>query len=187
MKALTREYLREIVHPRARNKLYSAVMRIRHSMALATHKFYNECGFRYIHTLIVTAADCEGAGEQFGVTILLPDKGPPRFPINPDGSIDYSKDFFGCRASLIFSGLLNVETHAMALCDMYFFGLTFRAEWSNTTRDSVEFWMIDSFADLSDDMALATDYLKYCVAYALEHYNDDLASLETSSKVLFDG
>ena len=137
-----------------------------------------------MHTPLITAADCEGAGEQFTVTTLLPpehDKAP-KLP-TVDGRVDYSKDFFGRQASLTVSGQLNVETHAVSLADCYTFGPTFRAENSNTSRHLAEFWMIEpevSFATLADDIALAEDYLKYCVAAALCRCADDLEFFEGS-------
>jgi hypothetical protein len=137
------EYLRNIAHLRPRSKVFSSAIRVRNAMAFATHKFFNERGFYYIHTPIVTAADCEGAGEQFVVSTMLPEHGPTRdLPTTKEGLLDYSKDFFGRRACLTVSGQLNVETHACALSDCYTFGPTFRAENSHTTRHLSEFWMI---------------------------------------------
>jgi asparaginyl-tRNA synthetase len=180
-KAHSMEYLRTNAHLRARTRVTSSVMRVRHAMAYATHKFFNDRGFKYVHTPLITGADCEGAGEMFTVTTLLPDKETPKLPTLPDGSIDFSKDFFGKRTSLTVSGQLNVETYACGLSDVYTFGPTFRAENSHTTRHLAEFWMIEpeiAFADLEMDMALAEDYLKYCVWYALTHNEDDLVLLE---------
>lgn len=180
-KAHSMEFLRANAHLRARTRVTSSVMRVRHAMAYATHKFFNDRGFKYVHTPLITGADCEGAGEMFTVTTLLPDKGSPKLPTLPDGSIDFSKDFFGKRTSLTVSGQLNVETYACGLSDVYTFGPTFRAENSHTTRHLAEFWMIEpeiAFADLDMDMALAEDYLKYCVWYALTHNEDDLVLLE---------
>lgn len=180
-KAHSMEYLRCNAHLRARTRVTGSVMRVRHAMAYATHKFFNDRGFKYVHTPLITGADCEGAGEMFTVTTLLPEKGAPRLPIRPDGSIDYSQDFFGRRTSLTVSGQLNVETYACGLSDVYTFGPTFRAENSHTTRHLAEFWMIEpeiAFADLEMDMALAEDYLKYCVWYALRHNEEDLVLLE---------
>ena len=180
-KAHSMEFLRSIAHLRSRTRVVGAVMRVRHAMAYATHKFFNDRGFRYVHTPLVTGADCEGAGEQFCVTTLLPEKGPPVLPQAADGSVDYTKDFFGRRTSLTVSGQLNVETYCSGLSDVYTFGPTFRAENSHTTRHLAEFWMIEpeiAFADLATDMALAEDYLKYCVWYALTHNEDDLMLLE---------
>lgn len=182
-KAHTLEFLREKAHLRPRSKVFSAAMRMRHAMAFATHNFFNERGFVYVHTPIVTAADCEGAGEQFVITTMLGEEATLKdIPVNKKtGHIDYSKDFFGRRCCLTVSGQLNVETHACALSDVYTFGPTFRAENSHTARHLAEFWMIEPeicFADLSDDMALAEDYVRYCTAYALEHCADDLHYFE---------
>lgn len=157
------EFLREKAHLRPRSKVFSSAMRVRHAMAFATHQFFNERGFVYVHTPLITAADCEGAGEQFAVSTLLPEHGKlSDIPVDKKGNIDYSKDFFGKRACLTVSGQLNVETHACALSDVYTFGPTFRAENSHTARHLAEFWMIEPeicFADLADDMALAVCFL----------------------------
>lgn len=178
----TLEFLREKAHLRPRSKVFSAALRMRHSMAFATHKFFNERGFVYVHTPLITGADCEGAGEQFVVTTLLPEDAKlSQVPTKPDGKVDFSKDFFSRRCCLTVSGQLNVETHACALSDVYTFGPTFRAENSHTARHLAEFWMIEPeicFADLVDDMALAEDYVKFCTAYALEHCADDLHYFE---------
>lgn len=176
------EFLREIAHLRPRSKVFSAALRMRHAMAFAIHKFFNERGFVYVHTPLITAADCEGAGEQFVVTTLLPEHGKVSdVPATPTGLIDFSKDFFSRRCCLTVSGQLNVETHACALSDVYTFGPTFRAENSHTSRHLAEFWMIEPeicFAELADDMALAEDFIKYCTRYALETCQDDLFYLE---------
>lgn len=177
------EFLRENAHLRPRSKVFSSALRMRHAMAYAVHSFYNERGFVYVHTPLITASDCEGAGEQFVVTTLLPheDSKVKDIPTTKDGHADFSKDFFGRRACLTVSGQLNVETHACALSDVYTFGPTFRAENSHTSRHLAEFWMIEPeicFADLQDDMALAEDFIKYCTRYALEHCADDLAYFE---------
>lgn len=178
----TLEFLREKAHLRPRSKVFSCAMRVRHAMAFATHKFFNDRGLLYVHTPLITASDCEGAGEQFSVTTLLPDGGKASdIPTTKDGKIDYSQDFFGRQASLTVSGQLNVETHACALSDVYTFGPTFRAENSHTKRHLAEFWMIEpeiSFAELSDDMALAEDYVKYCAQYAMDNCADDLYYFE---------
>jgi len=225
-KAHTLEHMRDVAHLRARGRLHASAMRIRHSMAFATHNFFHSHGFVYIHTPILTGADCEGAGEQFGVTtilgsdhlktgIQLPVHQPPAPPeegkeiskkeqkriakkaaavaakADPNkpkeetviGAVDYSKDFFTHRVNLTVSGQLNVETHACALSDVYTFGPTFRAEKSFTSRHLSEFWMIEPeicFANLSDDIDLAEDYLKYCVRYALECCSEDLEFFENS-------
>lgn len=155
----TLEFLREKAHLRPRSKVFSSAMRVRHAMAFATHQFFNKLGFVYVHTPLITAADCEGAGEQFAVTTMLPEHGKlSDIPVDKKGNIDYTKDFFGRRTCLTVSGQLNVETHACALSDVYTFGPTFRAENSHTARHLAEFWMIEPeicFADLADDMALA--------------------------------
>ncbi|OEU08414.1 Asparaginyl-tRNA synthetase [Fragilariopsis cylindrus CCMP1102] len=193
-KAHTLEHMREHAHLRARGRVHAAAMRIRHCMAYATHTFFHNHGFLYIHTPILTGADCEGAGEQFGVTTLLGSDHletdvtipiDPTKPVNETvvGAVDYSKDFFGKRVNLTVSGQLNVETHACALSDVYTFGPTFRAENSHTGRHLAEFWMIEPeicFADLSDDINLAEDYLKYCVKFALENCAEDLEFFENS-------
>jgi aspartyl/asparaginyl-tRNA synthetase/glutathione S-transferase len=168
----TLEFMRENAHLRPRSNLSGAAMRVRNAMAFATHKFFNERGFVYVHTPLITASDCEGAGEMFTVTTLLPEDPKEDVKRTPEGHIDYAKDFFGRHAHLTVSGQLNVETHNCALSDVYTFGPTFRAENSNTSRHLAEFWMIEpeiAFADLNDDMDLAEDFLKYCTHYALTH------------------
>lgn len=177
----TMEHLREIAHLRARTKIHSTVMRIRHQMAYATHQFFHERGFLYVHTPLITSADCEGAGEQFIVTTLLGEETQKKIPRQKNGDVDFSQDFFGRQTCLTVSGQLNVETHACALSDVYTFGPTFRAENSHTSRHLAEFWMIEPemcFADIYDDMNLAEDYLKYLIAFALEHCAEDLEFLE---------
>jgi aspartyl/asparaginyl-tRNA synthetase len=211
------EHLRENAHLRPRTALHAAAMRVRHAMAYATHTFFHQHGFLYIHTPIITGADCEGAGEQFAISTLLDSdhlkvgielpKHPPaetevskseqkrlakkkakEDPNKPteeivEGAVDYTKDFFGQRVNLTVSGQLNVETHACALSDVYTFGPTFRAEESRTYRHLSEFWMIEpeiAFGDLSQDIDLAEDYLKYCVTFALENCSDDLEFFEQS-------
>lgn len=167
------EYLRTIPHLRARTNTFSAVFRVRSVIAYAIHKFFNERGFVYVHTPLITGSDCEGAGEMFRVTTLDIDN-PPRLE---DGRLDYSKDFFGRETSLTVSGQLEGETYAMAFGDIYTFGPTFRAENSNTTRHAAEFWMIEpeiAFADLSDDMALAEDMLKFVIKYVLENAPEEM-------------
>ena len=162
------EYLRTVTHLRARTNTFQAVFRVRSVIAFAIHKFFQERGFVYVHTPIITASDCEGAGEMFQVTTLDLNNSPR----TEDGAVDYSKDFFSKPTNLTVSGQLNVETFAMAFRDVYTFGPTFRAENSNTTRHAAEFWMIEPeivFADLSDDMKLAEDMLKYVIAYTLEN------------------
>lgn len=168
------EYLRTIAHLRPRTNTFQAVFRMRSLVAYAIHKFFQERDFVYVHTPIITGSDCEGAGEMFRVTTL--DSENP--PLNPDGSIDYTKDFFGKETNLTVSGQLNGETYACAFRNIYTFGPTFRAENSNTTRHAAEFWMIEpeiAFADLQDDMELAEDMLKYIIRYVLENAKEELA------------
>ena len=168
------EYLRTIAHLRPRTNTFSAVFRVRSILAYAIHSFFNERGFVYVHTPIITSSDCEGAGEMFRVT-SLDINNPPR---NPDGSIDFSQDFFGKATNLTVSGQLNVETHAMALGGVYTFGPTFRAEKSNTPRHGAEFWMVEpeiAFADLNDDAELAEDMLKYIIKYVLDNAPEEMA------------
>ena len=169
------EFLRTIAHLRPRTNTYSAVFRIRSLAAYAIHKFFNERGFVYTHTPIITASDCEGAGEMFKVTTLDLDNVPMA-----DGKVDYSEDFFTKSANLTVSGQLNAETYAMAFRNIYTFGPTFRAENSNTTRHAAEFWMIEpeiAFADLNDDMALAEDMLKFMIKYVLENAPEEIEFL----------
>ena len=167
------EYLRTIAHLRPRTNTFAAVFRVRSMIAYAIHQFFQERGFVYVHTPLITGSDCEGAGEMFQVTTLDMNN-PPRCE---DGSIDYSKDFFGKQTNLTVSGQLNVETYCMAFRNVYTFGPTFRAENSNTTRHAAEFWMIEpeiAFADLNDDMALAEDMLKYIINYCLENAPEEM-------------
>ena len=167
------EFLREIAHLRPRTNTFGAILRIRHAMAFAIHKFFNDKGFVYLHTPIITSSDCEGAGEMFHVTTLnLED-----VPKNEDGSVNYDEDFFGRQTSLTVSGQLEGELGAMALGDIYTFGPTFRAENSNTPRHLAEFWMIEpemAFYEIEDNMDLAEEFIKYLVQYALDHCKDDL-------------
>lgn len=167
------EFLREIAHLRPRTNTFGAVLRIRHAMAFAIHKFFNDKGFVYLHTPIITSSDCEGAGEMFHVTTLnLED-----IPKNEDGSVNYDEDFFGRQTSLTVSGQLEGELGAMALGDIYTFGPTFRAENSNTPRHLAEFWMIEpemAFYEIEDNMDLAEEFIKYLVQYALDNCKDDL-------------
>ncbi len=170
------EFLRSIAHLRPRTNTFGAVLRIRHAMAFAIHKYFNDRGFVYLHTPLITASDCEGAGEMFQVTTLDPGN-PPR---KEDGSVDYSQDFFGKQTSLTVSGQLEGELGAMALGEIYTFGPTFRAENSNTPRHLAEFWMIEpemAFYEIEDNMVLAEDFIKYLVRYALENCMDDLKFL----------
>ena len=169
----TDEYLRTIAHLRPRTNKYGAAFRIRSELSYAIHKFFNEKGFRYVHTPIITASDCEGAGEMFQVTTLDLNN----VPKTKDGKVDYSQDFFGKEARLTVSGQLNGEMYAMALGDIYTFGPTFRAENSNTTRHAAEFWMIEpemAFADIYDDMDLAEDMVRYCVKHVVENCAEDI-------------
>jgi len=175
-KGHTLEFLREIAHLRPRTNTFGAVLRLRHAMAYGIHKFFNDKGFFYIHTPIITASDCEGAGEMFLVTTL----DPLNCPKDEQGEIDFSKDFFGKKANLTVSGQLNGEMAALALSEIYTFGPTFRAENSNTARHLAEFWMIEpemAFHDLTDNMNLAEEMLKFLVGYAFETCPDDLAFL----------
>ncbi|MBR2961959.1 MAG: asparagine--tRNA ligase [Alistipes sp.] len=167
------EFLRDIAYLRPRTNTFSAVLRIRHAMAFAIHKYFNDRGFYYLHTPLITASDCEGAGAMFQVTTLDVDN-PPR---TEEGKVDYSQDFFGKPCSLTVSGQLEGELGALSLGQIYTFGPTFRAENSNTPRHLAEFWMIEpemAFYELEDNMALAEDFLKYLIAYALEHCREDL-------------
>ena len=167
------EFLREVAHLRFRTNTFGSVFRIRHSLAFAIHKFFNDKGFVYLHTPIITASDAEGAGETFHVTNFDLEN-----PIkNKDGSINYKEDFFGKATNLTVSGQLEAELGAMALSDVYTFGPTFRAENSNTARHLAEFWMIEpemAFYDLEDDMNLAEEFIKYIIKYALENNREDL-------------
>jgi asparaginyl-tRNA synthetase len=170
------EFLREIAHLRVRTNTISAVMRVRHAMAFAIHKFFNERNFTYVHTPVITGSDAEGAGAMFKVTTLDINK-PPR---DENGHVNHKEDFFGRETNLTVSGQLEGETYAMALGDIYTFGPTFRAENSNTTRHLAEFWMIEpemAFYDINDNMQLATDLLQYLVKYALDNCADDLEFL----------
>ena len=170
------EFLREIAHLRPRTNTFGAVLRIRHAMAFAIHKFFNDKGFYYLHTPLITASDCEGAGEMFQVTTLDLDE----LPRTEDGKIDYAQDFFGRQTSLTVSGQLEGELGATALGSIYTFGPTFRAENSNTPRHLAEFWMIEpemAFYDVKDLMDLEEEFIKYLVQYALDNCGDDLAFL----------
>ena len=167
------EYLRTISHLRPRTNTFQAVFRVRSLTAYAIHKFFQERGFVYVHTPLITGSDCEGAGEMFQVTTMDLNN----VPKNEDGSVDYSKDFFGKETSLTVSGQLNGETFAQAFRNIYTFGPTFRAEDSNTTRHAAEFWMIEpeiAFADLEDNMILAEQMIKYIINYVMEHAQEEL-------------
>ena len=180
------ESLREIAHLRPRTNVISCVARIRNNLAYATHNFFQKKGFCYVHTPIITGADCEGAGEMFQVTTLLPKSHElPKIPLTKEGFVDYKNDFFGKNTYLTVSGQLAVENYACALSDVYTFGPTFRAESSHTPRHLAEFWMIEPemcFADIWDDMECAENYLKYCVKYVLENNMDDLEFLEKNQE-----
>lgn len=175
-KGHTMEYLREIAHLRPRTNTFGAVFRIRHHMAMAIHTFFHERGFFYFHTPLITASDCEGAGQMFQVTT----KNLYNLKKTDDGKIDYSDDFFGKQASLTVSGQLEGELAATALGKIYTFGPTFRAENSNTPRHLAEFWMIEpeiAFIGCDELMDLEEEFIKYCVRWALEHCQDDLEFL----------
>ncbi|MBL7788648.1 MAG: asparagine--tRNA ligase [Chitinophagales bacterium] len=179
------EFLRENAHLRFRTQLFSAVFRVRHHLAIAIHKYFDEKGFFYLHAPIITASDAEGAGEMFQVTNLNIEN----LPRNESGKVDYSQDFFAKKASLSVSGQLQAELAAMGLGKVYTFGPTFRAENSNTARHLAEFWMIEpevAFMDIHGDMDLAEGLLKYCIQYALDQCTDDLQflheRLETEEK-----
>ena len=175
-KGLSMEYLRTIAHLRPRTNTFGAVFRIRHNMAMAIHQYFHEHGFFYFHTPIITASDCEGAGQMFQVTT----KNLYNLKKDEEGKIDYSDDFFGKQTSLTVSGQLEGELAAMALGKIYTFGPTFRAENSNTPRHLAEFWMIEpevAFIQKDELMDLEEDFIKYCVRWALEHCQDDLQFL----------
>jgi asparaginyl-tRNA synthetase len=170
------EFLRENAHLRFRTNTFGAVFRIRHAMAFAIHKYFNDKGFFYLHTPIITGSDCEGAGEMFHVTTM----DLKNMPRNEDGSVNYDNDFFGKETNLTVSGQLEGELGALSLGDIYTFGPTFRAENSNTPRHLAEFWMIEpemAFYDLTDNMDLAEDFVKYLIRYALDNCKEDLEFL----------
>ena len=167
------EFLREIAYLRPRTNTFGAILRIRHAMAYAIHKYFNDRGFYYLHTPLITASDCEGAGAMFSVTTLDLNN----VPRTPEGKVDYSQDFFGRPCNLTVSGQLEGELGALSLSQIYTFGPTFRAENSNTPRHLAEFWMIEpevAFYDLNDNMDFAEDFLKYLIQYALDNCADDL-------------
>ncbi|XP_009348576.2 asparagine--tRNA ligase, chloroplastic/mitochondrial [Pyrus x bretschneideri] len=187
-KRVSREFLRTKAHLRPRTNTFGAVARVRNALAYATHKFFQENGFVWVSSPIITASDCEGAGEQFCVTTLIPSSREAShspvdgIPKSKDGLVDWSQDFFGKPAFLTVSGQLNAETYATALSDVYTFGPTFRAENSNTSRHLAEFWMIEpelAFADLNDDMACASAYLQYVVRHILENCKEDMEFFNT--------
>ena len=168
------EFLRTIPHLRPRTNTFQAVFRVRSQIAFAIHEFFQKQDFIYVHTPLITGSDCEGAGEMFRVTTLDMEN----LPKAGDGTVDYSRDFFGKETSLTVSGQLNVETYCMAFKNTYTFGPTFRAENSNTTRHAAEFWMIEpemAFADLNDNMAMAEQMLKYIISYVMEHAPEEMA------------
>ncbi len=170
------EFLREIAHLRPRTNTFGAILRLRHAMAYAMHTFFNEKGFYYLHTPIITGSDCEGAGQMFRVTTLDLNN----LPRKDNGAIDYTEDFFGTETNLTVSGQLEGELGALALSEIYTFGPTFRAENSNTPRHLAEFWMVEpemAFYDLSDTMNLAEEFIKFLITYALEHCRDELEFL----------
>ncbi len=170
------EFLREIAHLRPRTNYFGCVLRLRHAMAFAIHKYFNDRGFFYLHTPLITASDAEGAGEMFNVTTFDLNN----VPRTEDGQVDYKKDFFGKHTNLTVSGQLEGELGALALGNIYTFGPTFRAENSNTPRHLAEFWMIEpemAFYDITDNMDLAEDFIKYLVQYALDNNMDDLRFL----------
>src|ERR1700741_710037 len=170
------EFLREIAHLRFRTNTFGAVFRVRHTLAFAIHKFFNDKGFVYLHTPIITASDAEGAGEMFRVTTLPFEQ----TPTNEDGTINFKEDFFGKSTNLTVSGQLEGELAAMAFSEIYTFGPTFRAENSNTTRHLADFWMIEpelAFNDLEDNMNLAEEFIKYIISYVMENNREDLEFL----------
>lgn len=176
-KGHTLEFLREIAHLRPRTNTFGAVLRVRSAMAMAIHKFFQDRGFVYLHTPLITESDCEGAGAMFQVTTLNLNN----LPKDEAGKVDYNKDFFGKSAALTVSGQLEGELGATALGQIYTFGPTFRAENSNTPRHLAEFWMIEpemAFYDISDNMDLAEEFVKYCIQYALDNCIDDLEFLQ---------
>lgn len=171
------EFLRENAHLRVRTNTFGAVMRLRSALSFAVHQYFQQNGFYYVHTPIITGSDAEGAGEMFKVTHFEANKAP----LNEEGKVDYSKDFFGKETNLTVSGQLEAETYAMALGKVYTFGPTFRAENSNTTRHLAEFWMIEpevAFNDLDANMDLSEDFIKYVLQYVLDNCEDDLVFLD---------
>ena len=171
------EFLREIAHLRPRTNTFGAILRVRSALAFAIHKFFNEKGFYYLHTPLITSSDCEGAGAMFQVTTLPLNE----LPRTEDGAVDYAQDFFGKPAALTVSGQLEGELGATAIGEIYTFGPTFRAENSNTQRHLSEFWMIEpemAFYDITDNMDLAEEFVKYCIRYVLDHCRDDIEFLQ---------
>jgi asparaginyl-tRNA synthetase len=173
------EFLRQVAHLRPRTNLIAGAMRVRSALSFAVHKFFQERGFTYVHTPLITGADCEGAGEMFQVTTMLngPEGKVADLTAKEDGHIDYSKDFFGKPVFLTVSGQLAVENFAVSMSDVYTFGPTFRAENSHTSRHLAEFWMVEpelAFADINDDMQCAEDFLKFCARHVYDTLRDDL-------------
>ncbi|MFK8103474.1 MAG: asparagine--tRNA ligase [Saprospiraceae bacterium] len=176
-KKQTMEFLREKAHLRMRTNTFSAVFRLRHALSYAIHKYYNDRGYYYMNTPIITGSDAEGAGEMFGVTTFAPNAAPT----TEDGKVDYKQDFFGKSTNLTVSGQLQAETGALAMGKVYTFGPTFRAENSNTSRHLAEFWMIEpevAFYDIVDNMDLAEDFVKYLLNHVLDNYMEDLTFLD---------
>src|SRR4249920_52778 len=174
------EYLREIAHLRFRTNTFGAIFRVRHSLAFATHKFFNDKGFVYLHTPVITASDAEGAGEMFRVTTLPFDEKNEKTPRNDDGTVNFKEDFFGRATNLTVSGQLEGELGATAFGEIYTFGPTFRAENSNTARHLAEFWMIEpemAFCDIEDNMNLAEEFIKYIIKHVMENNREDLEFL----------
>ncbi len=179
-KATSLEFLREVAHLRIRTNLFGAVMRVRHHLAIATHKFFSDRGFYYLNSPIVSGVDAEGAGEMFTISTMASDIA--KAPKTKDGKLDFSKDYFGKETFLAVTGQLEGECYAMGLGSVYTFGPTFRSENSNTARHLSEFWMIEpevAFADLDEVASLGTDYIKYLISYAIEHCEDELNFLFT--------
>ena len=176
-KNINLETLRDIAHLRPRTQVISAVTRVKNNLAFATHQFFQNNGFLYIHTPLITGADCEGAGQMFQVTTMMPKSGLVKDIPQVEGKIDYSKEFFKKVTNLTVSGQLAVENFACSLSNVYTFGPTFRAEVSHTSRHIAEFWMIEpelAFADLYDDMECAEAYIQFCIRYILENNKQDL-------------
>eukprot|EP01120_Amphizonella_sp_Union-15-10_P006693 TRINITY_DN2192_c0_g1_i1.p1 TRINITY_DN2192_c0_g1~~TRINITY_DN2192_c0_g1_i1.p1 ORF type:complete len:540 (+),score=96.87 TRINITY_DN2192_c0_g1_i1:120-1739(+) len=187
-KGHTLEHLRTYAHLRPRTNTIGCMFRVRNALAYATHKFYQDKGFLYLHAPLITSSDCEGAGEMFQVTTMFSEENLAKIKSGELKEFDFSKDFFGRKTFLTVSGQLSAEAYSCALTDVYTFGPTFRAEKSNTPRHLAEFWMIEpeiAFADLKDDMDLAEDYLKYCIEYALTHCAEDLEALEKIEQILY--
>ena len=180
-KNINLETLRDIAHLRPRTQVISAVTRVKNNLAFATHQFFQNNGFLYIHTPLITGADCEGAGEMFQVTTMMPKSGLVKDIPQIEGKIDYSREFFKKVTNLTVSGQLAVENFSCSLSNVYTFGPTFRAEVSHTSRHIAEFWMIEpelAFADLYDDMECAEAYIQFCIRYILENNKQDLEFLD---------